>query len=976
MVLKRNIILTSLILSLLVIFTYNAKAQLYKDFDNPKMQQWVDSVYSSLSVEERIGQLIFVRANHSGKPYIKEVDNLINKYNIGGVVFFRADAISQAIKTNYWNSLAKTPLMIAMDAEWGIGMRLKNTVKYPLQMTLGAISKDTLLYEMGIQIGLQCKRMGIHMNYAPVVDVNSNSNNPVIGMRSFGEVPEVVAQKGSLYMKGMQEAGIIACAKHFPGHGNTHSDSHITLPVVMGKKRDLRKTELLPFQYLIDKGVASIMTAHLSVPAFEKNKKKPSSLSYKIVTKLLKDKMGFDGLIVTDGLDMKGVTKYYEKGDVALEAFLAGNDILLIPDDVKASVLSIKYYVNKKSENNIRLEESCKKILTYKYLSGAWKREIIDTTNLLEDLNRYEYSNLSENLAFDAITVVKNANSIIPISHPDTLNVAVLVIGYEKTDFEKIISDFMPVRVFNLKHDADIADKQKVLEGLEGINLLIVAITNTNISASRKYGITASDIQFVSRLATKRKTILNIFASPYSLDYFSNINDFEAVMISYQDKSYLMKRSAEVMLGMAGANGKLPVSAGGFNVGTGIETLKTRLTYTKPFELGIDEEILKKIDSTAINAIEIGASPGCQIIAAKDGYIFYDKTFGYHTYEKEIAVKRNDIYDLASLTKILATTPALMKQYENGVIDIKQPISKYLLYLKSTNKNKMLIDEMLSHQAGLYSWIPYYENTIVKDIWDTTVYHSAISEEFPVRVAQGMYIREDYSNVIYAEIAKSEVGEKVYQYSDLAFYLFRQLVELSTNMPFDDYVYDTFYKPLGLNNMRFKPRRYYPLEQICPTEFDKVFRHQLLQGDVHDQGAAMMGGVSGHAGLFANAYDVAVIMQMYLNGGVYGGRQYLKKETIEEFSTAHFTENDNRRGLGFDKALLEYDDHLSNCKSASPSSFGHSGFTGTYTWADPENGLVYVFISNRVYPDMYNNTLGKLDIRTNIHQLFYDAVGD
>ena len=971
-----NHILAFLIFSSSIFHVLNANAQLYKNMDEPQMKQWVDSVYNSLSVDEKIGQLIFVRANYSGKPYIDNVGDLISKYNIGGVVFFRAEAVSQALKTNYWNNLAKTPLMIAMDAEWGIGMRLKKTVKYPLQMTLGAISNDSMIYKMGMQIGWQCKRMGIHMNYAPVVDVNSNSQNPVIGMRSFGENPVAVAQKGYFYMKGLQDAGIIACAKHFPGHGDTHSDSHLTLPMVTGKKKDLRKTELLPFQYLIDKGVAGVMTAHLSVPAFDKNKKRPSSLSYKITTKLLKDKMGFDGLVVTDGLDMKGVTKYYEKGKVALAAFEAGNDILLIPDDVNASILSIKEFVNEKEDNMSRLEESCKKILTYKYLSGAWKRELVDTTNLLQELNNTKFSRLSENLAYEAITIVKNDNDILPLSHPDTLNPAVIVIGYENTQFEKVITDFMPAKVFYLMHDADVAAKQKIINELEDVNLVIVAITNTNISASRRFGVTESDVQFVSRVALKHKTVLDIFASPYSLNFFPNLNDFEAIVISYQEKSYLMKKSAEAMLGMAAIKGKLPVSAGGFNIGAGIETKKTRLTYSSPDVLNISEDILKKIDSTALNGIEIGAYPGCQIIAAKDGYIFYDKTFGYHTYDSLLPVKPDDIYDVASLTKILATTPALMKSYQERIIDINSPISNYLLYLKSGNKKDLIIKDILAHQAGLYSWIPYFESTIVKDIWDTTYYNTIISEEFPIRVAEDMYIRENYNYDIYNEIAKSEVGEKVYQYSDLGFYLFRHLVEISSNEAFDEYVYDEFYKPLGLNNMRFKPLRYYAMDRICPTEFDKVFRHQLLQGDVHDQGAAMMGGVSGHAGLFANAYDVAIMMQMMLNGGVYGGRDFISSEIINEFNTAHFAENDNRRGLGFDKPLLKYEDHRSNCKSASPSSFGHSGFTGTYTWADPENGLVYVFISNRVYPDMFNNKLGKLDIRTNIHQFFYDAVGN
>mgnify|MGYP001367920782 FL=1 len=964
-ILKSKYFLNIVIFSIILIMSSSLKAQLYNDFDNAQTKYWVDSVYNSLTLEEKIGQLIFVRANHSGQAYINEVDNYIKDYDIGGIVFFRADPISQALKTNYWNSMAKTPLMIAMDAEWGIGMRLSNTVKYPLQMALGATTDDSLIYKMGFQIAMQCKRMGIQMNYAPVVDVNSNSANPVIGMRSFGENPNTVAIKASNYMKGLQDGGVIACAKHFPGHGDTKSDSHLTLPLVKAKKRDLRSTEFVPFEYLIDEGVASIMTAHLSVPALDNNKKRPTSLSYKVVSKLLKSKMGFEGLIITDGLDMKGVTKYYEKGEVAKEAFMAGNDILLIPDDVKASVESIKALVANKPDYMQRVDESCKKILKYKYLSGAYKRNPVDTNNLINELNNEDYWKLSEELGTNAITILRNENNIIPISFPDTLKTAVVVIGYKNTEFEKTISSFMDVDIYYLNHNSDISEKQNIITEIEDANLVIVALTNTNISASKQFGISDSDIQFINNISLRKKTILNVFASPYALNFFPDIKNFEALIVSYQDKEYLMKKTAEILLGMSGANGILPLSTGGFKVGHGIKTSKTRLTYKSPKELNVNDLVLKKVDSVAMNGIEIGAFPGCQILAIKDGYIFYDKCFGYHTYDNSFPVKPDDIYDLASLTKILATVPSIMKIYGDTIIDIEEPISNYLLYLKKTNKRNLTIKEILSHQAGLESWIPYYKNTLSTDAWDTMVYHSRINEQYPVRVAQSMYIHEYYANKIYDQIAKSPLGEKKYQYSDLGFYLFRQLIEISTNSAFNNYVLEEFYTPLGLKNMRFKPLDFFDRDRICPTEKDKTFRYQTLQGDVHDQGAAMLGGVSGHAGLFSNSYDVAVLMQMFLNGGSYGGRKYLDSNVVKKFTSSHFTDNDNRRGLGFDKPLLEYEDHGPNC---------HSGFTGTYAWADPENGLIYIFLSNRVYPDMYNNKLGELDIRTNIHQLFYDAL--
>ncbi len=943
---------------------------------NVDAKNWADSVYNSFSLEEKIAQLIFVRANYSGKPYSKEVADYIKKYNIGGITFFAGNPIAQALQTNKWNALAKTPLLISIDAEWGLGMRLKSTQKYPLQMTLGAVQNDSLLYAMGKEIGRQCKRMGIQMNFAPVVDVNSNPLNPVIGMRSFGEEPNAVSRKGYFYMQGMQDEGVIACAKHFPGHGDTYQDSHKTLPQVKRSKKELRKTELAPFQFLVDRGVASIMVAHLSVPALDKRKNHPSTLSKKIVTKLLKEKMDFKGLIVTDALDMKGVTKYYKKGEVALEAFKAGNDILLIPDDIPASIASIKKALVNGKIKAEQLEKSCKKVLIYKYLSGAWNGIPVDTASLLADLNQRQYSRTIEQLFGEAITVLKNKENLIPISFPDTLRPAVVIIGTkDETRFEKVFTDFMPLPVFHLKHDASVSEKQSVMNKLEEFNLVFIAVVNTNISASKKFGISDGDIQFVEHIARNKTTVLDLFASPYSLDFFSNTDLFDAIIVSYQDKPIVQKISAEIIFGMHASNGRLPVSTGGFSVGYGHSTPKSRLTYGNPLDLGIDATFLRKIDSIAMDGIDVRAYPGCQIIAAKDGVIFYDKSFGFHTYDNQNQVKKTDVYDLASLTKILATTLSLMKLTDEERINIDARLSDYLLFAKGTNKTDLGFREILTHQAGLQNWIPYYRSTIVKDFWDTTFYRAAISEEFPVRVAENMYIRENYNHEIYQKILDSPLGEKEYTYSDLGFYLMMEMTQQITNNPFDNYVYSSFYKPMGLNNIRYKPRRFFGLDRIIPTENDREFRHQQLLGDVHDQGAAMMGGVSGHAGLFGNAYDVAVVMQMLLNGGNYGGRNFIEKETVTEFTSVQFPENDNRRGLGFDKPMLEFEEHRGNCKSASPTSFGHSGFTGTYTWADPETGLVYVFLSNRVYPDMNNGKIMKLDIRTNIHQLFYEAIG-
>jgi beta-glucosidase-like glycosyl hydrolase/CubicO group peptidase (beta-lactamase class C family) len=863
---------------------------------------------------------------------------------------------------------------VAIDAEWGLGMRLKNSISYPLQMTLGAISNNNLIYRMGQQIGEQCKRMGIHINFAPVVDVNSNPKNPVIGMRSFGQNPNIVAEKGNLYMLGMQSKGLIACAKHFPGHGNTYKDSHTDLPVVTSSRNILNNHDLYPFQYLIDNGVNSVMIAHLSVPALDKSPNIPSTLSHNIVTELLIDSMGFEGLIITDGLDMKGVTKYHNVGMVALKALEAGNDILLIPDDVPASIINIKNAVLSGKISEERLAHSCKKILKYKYSSGAWKKTAIDTINLLSDLNKQKYFTIAEKLFESSVTIVKNEEEILPLKKSNPQKKALLVIGTKKQqEIEKVLLQHGEFDKYSIEHNAKRRVKKKLISEMQDYNLVVVAMLNTNILASKHFGITKGDVELVEKLATETNVVLDIFASPYALNLI-NTEAVKAIIISYQEKPIMQKTSGEMI--MQGANwfGTLPVDAGNFKMGDGLNYGDTKLFTDNPKTIGLNMDMLRKVDSIAINGIEIGAFPGCQILAAKDGAVFYNKSFGHHTYEKRNKVKWNDVYDLASLTKILATTPAVMKMTEQDIIDIDGKLSDYLLMLKGTDKAGLKFNEVMSHQSGLQNWIPFYASTITKNGWDSTIYQDFISEDFPVRVADGMYVKQGYNRVIMDSIMQSQFQDSSYHYSGLGFYLLKQIIEDINNTSFDEYMYGNFYDTLQLRYLKFNPRKFFDLNQIIPTENDTIFRNQQLHGDVHDQGAALLGGVSGNAGLFGNAYNVAVMMQMFLNGGSYGYISFLKEETVDLFNKYHFAADSNRRGLGFDKPLLLFEEHRTNCKDASPSSFGHSGFTGTYAWADPENGLVYVFLSNRVHPDMSNDILMDLDIRTNIHQLFYEAL--
>ncbi len=941
-------------------------------------QAWVDSVFNSLSPDERIAQLLLVRANDAGKDYFPEIDKYISEYNIGGLCFFRNHPYNQAVAVNRWQSMSKTPLLMSMDAEWGLGMRLDSTTSFPYQMTLGAIHDNHLIYKMGATIAEQCKRIGIHMNFAPVVDINSNPANPVIGMRSFGQDKENVMLKGMAYMKGLQEHGIIATAKHFPGHGDTDSDSHKTLPVITHSQERLDSLELYPFRQLINNGLGGIMIAHLYIPAYEKREGMASTLSPDIVTKLLSKELGFHGLIVTDALDMKGVTKYHKPGNIEVKALLAGNDILLLPANVPKAVKQIHRAV-KDGELDVEvINAGCRKVLTYKYRAGLSEAGKVETEGLYEDLNSPQASALNRQLYEASATLIRNKHSLIPLTHLDTLSIACVATGgsLEEDHFGKILKLYGRVDMYELPANAREKDVAKLLDQLEAYNLVIVGIQNTNIFPFRDYGIPGITWAFIRELTAKKKVILELFGSPYALSGLGSDELPEAIIISYQDNRLSREVGAEVIFGGIGASGNLPVGISGlFEAGSGIKTEANRLRFVDPASMGISEKMLEKADSIAQSGIILKAYPGCQVLAAKDGNIFYHKAFGYHTYDRKQAVKLTDLYDLASLTKIAATTLAMMDIYGQGEIDIDQRLSYYLPYLRGTDKEGIVIRELMAHQSRFQAWIPYFQYTVEDDNPDPEIYRNEISEDYNVRVAEGMYIQKDYYCEILDSIRYSELRiDNRYKYSDLGFYLLKEAIEGISNSAFEKFTEASYYRPLGLPTMAYLPLKRFKKEMIAPTEDDKLFRKQLLQGDVHDQGAAMLGGVSGHAGLFSNAFDMAVIMQLFMNGGVYGGERYFDEELIGEFTSTQFPLNENRRGIGFDKPMLEYDEDGSTCRSVSPDSYGHSGFTGTYAWADPENGLVYIFLSNRIHPEANNSKIMDYDIRTKLHQVFYEAL--
>ncbi|WP_396188993.1 glycoside hydrolase family 3 N-terminal domain-containing protein [Flavobacterium sp.] len=954
---------------LFLFLTYNFSFS--QKIDSNQQKKWVDSLYNSMTFEEKVGQLFMVAAYSNKKEdHAQDLDKLIAKYKIGGLIFFQGGPVRQALLTNRFQAQSKIPMLIGNDAEWGFSMRLDSTVKYPWNMTLGAIQDNKLIEKMGAQMAKQSKRLGVHFTFGPVVDINTNPNNPIIGNRSFGEDKLNVTAKALAYMKGLQDNGIFATAKHFPGHGDTGTDSHHTLPVVPFDKQRLDTVELYPYKELIKNGLSSVMVAHLNVPSIESREGYPSSLSNKVVTDLLKNELQFDGLIFTDALNMKGASNFKQPGDIDLEAFLAGNDVLLFAENVPKAIDKFKEAFQANLFTEERLAYSVKKILKYKYQVGLNQYKPVEIKNLYEDLNAIEYEALNYQLYENAITVLKNESRLIPLKKLEREKIAYVKLGDGSNEMFlaklKDYADVTEITAFNLDTALlDLTDFTKVIVGYHKPD-----------GAWRKNELTFKEINWIDKISKEKETILAFFTKPYSLLKIPNFDHTEVVIQAYQNTDIAQTVTAEIIFGARVAKGKLPVTIkDNFEVNQGLPTQKLdRLGFTVPENVGMDSKKLAKIDSIATYAIKQKATPGMQILVARKGQIIYRKSFGFQKYDSIQKVKNTDIYDVASLTKVLATLPMLMKQYDKKRISLDTHLCQMLPLFENSNKADATLLDMLTHQARFQAWIPFYKNTLdsLKHP-DSLYYRMAYSEEFPTKVANNLYLRKDYNTVMLKMIADSPLlDKKQYKYSDFSFIILKEYLERALDKKLDVLVEEQFYKHLGATTMTYNPLNKFESTRIAPTEEDTYFRYQTIQGYVHDMAAAMQGGVSGHAGLFSNSIDVAKMMQLYLQKGKYGDQEFFSEKTFNDFNKCYYCKDGNRRGVGFDKPQLGKEGPTCGC--VSMTSFGHTGFTGTMAWADPEKEIVYVFLSNRTYPNAEPNKLSKLNIREQIQEIIYQSI--
>lgn len=940
---------------------------------------WVDSVMRTMTPDERIAQLIMVAAwSNKGDAHREEIVHLIREYKIGGLVFFQGGPVRQARLINAYQGESKIPLLVAMDAEWGVGMRLDSTLRYPYQMTLGALHDDDLIRQMGREVARQLKRVGVHVNFAPVVDVNNNPDNPVIGFRSFGEDKYKVAAKGVAYMKGMQDENLLTTAKHFPGHGDTNTDSHHALPLINHGRERLDSLELYPFRALIRAGVGGIMVAHLNIPALDSSGV-PSTLSGPIVTQMLRKELGFGGLIFTDAMNMKGVTGTNPPGVVDKNAILAGNDALEFTEDVPRTIAEIRAAIQQRLITQDDIDQRCRKVLAAKYWVGLHEFQPVDTRNLASDLNTPAAQLLNRKLMESALTVLKNDGNLIPLARLDTLRIASVSVGPSSTTpFQKTLDLYSGVTHFNIAANAGMQEVERVREALKNYNLVIGAIHETGLRPYNKLDLSDDVMELLAALGREHKVILTLFKNPYVVSQLVNVTP-ATLILTYEDNGSAEELAAQLIFGGVGASGRLPVTTGGFRAGHGLDVAGgIRMGYTLPEEVGMNSAILfGGIDSLVAQALGARAIPGCQVLVARNRKVILHKAYGLHTYSDTVKVRLTDLYDLASVTKISTSMAALMKLYDDGKFKLDATLGDYLPKFRRSNKADIPMHDILTHQGRLIPFIPFYQRTVRKNgsyRWFTIKKDS--SERFPIRLSENMFLHRNYPDKMVKGIRKSPLrSEKKYVYSDFFFMLAPRVVESMIDGDFDTYLREHFYAPLGATTVTFNPALKYPIRAIVPTENDYLFRHKPVHGTVHDENAAMLRGISGHAGLFANANDLAKLMQMYLDMGTYGGQRFIREVTLREFSRTQYPENDNRRALGFDKPNLKYLGVNNNtAEDASPNSFGHTGFTGTFAWMDPDQGLLYIFLSNRVNPTRENTRLYQLNTRTQIQQVMYDAL--
>lgn len=983
-------IITVLLAVIFVISAWSATPKMLQQCDATARDKWVDSVYNSMTKRQRIGQLfvpvVYFKQNNQYKQYLQ---TLVRNNHVGGLLFGHGTVEEYASVINYSQSLAKVPLMITLDGEWGLSMRMKNTPRYPHNMGLGAIGNEKLLYDYGRQMARECRELGIHVNFAPVLDVNSNPANPVIGYRSFSEDPEIVARLANAYSKGLEDGGVLSVGKHFPGHGDTSVDSHKALPTVTHSKEQLNTTDLVPFQRYIDAGLSGVMVGHLNVPSLDASGT-PASLSKKITTDLLKTQMAFEGLVFTDALDMKGAKT--DNQNNCVQAFIAGADMLLASSSPVNDIKAFERAIAQGKISMSEVERRCRKILAYKYVLNLHNEKPVKIQGLSKRINSPEAETVNRRLSSAMMTVIFNKKSLLPISNLEKNSIAIVNVGASKNnEFATTCRKYANVKTYFTNGEAFTASR---VAEIKKYDIVVVAVYTDKAWARN----------VVAQFDDAPGFIPVFMMNPYRMNKFaSSLTGTHTLLLAYDDTQYSREYAAQALFGGIDVTGKLPVNLKHIApMGTGVMLKKCRLGYTSPAEAGLNPDMMRRIDSLAKIGLKTQAFPGCQILVAKDGNVIVDKCYGTLDFVSNQKVTHETIYDLASVSKATGTLPGVMLAYDKKLFGLDAFASHYIPGLQGTDKDSITIRELLYHESGMPASLNMfnlmmdsttYEGKLINrrknDIYTIKIENNAYGHKdarlrqditsavkrgsFNIKAAEDLYVSSATFDTIMSHIYNAKLRPtKKLNYSCLNFCLLMDMEQRVTGVSHDKWVDENFYAPLGAYHTGYRPLARWTKKDIAPTEKDNYLRRQTVHGYVHDETANFSGGVHGNAGLFSNANDLAKLCQMWLFGGEYGGRRYLSKETVKLFTESQSPTC--RRGLGFDKPNVKDPDHSPTTSLATASTYGHLGFTGTVFWVDPENQLIYIFLCNRVNPTRNNKAFGKLNIRPELFEIVYEAM--
>jgi CubicO group peptidase (beta-lactamase class C family)/beta-glucosidase-like glycosyl hydrolase len=955
---KKVSLRTIVILVMAVLFTQSVFAQ------NDR-EKWVDSVFQTLNTEEKIGQLIMVRVPSNSEEDQENLFDNIRSHRIGGAIIMKGGPVSHARIVNRAQKNSRVPMFFGIEATSGVGQAIDSILTFSHPLVLSAVRNDSIVYEVGKEIASEMKTLGLHINFSPQANFDYRSDDYPGTLMHYSDNKERVQKKSLLFVKALQDNGIIACAQHQP----FHKDAGGTVKLLHEGAPD--KTLFEPYQFLIDNGLKAIRTTNL--PYFyveKKNETLTGKISRIFISEQIKRSLGFTGLTFTDIPDLQQIVEKPRGGETEALAFQMGNDILIDPRSISSTIRKLKKDLKKNLPLQHQLDATVRKILAAKYDAGLGNWQPINTENLVRRLNPLSAKLLQQKAIRKAITLVENQNNALPISALENKRFASITIGKEqKNDFTRTLSKYNHFDHYGIRSPADTASLD--LDIINRYDYVVIAVFpySTSFLPSIK--------NFLAKVRPGQKIICH-FGDPLQLNQFA---DLTTAITAYSDNPISEKTAAQMIFGAMTFEGELPVSINHSLMegrGLSIDPVQ-RFSYVMPEEAGMDSKTLEQISYIARQAIDSLATPGCHVFVARRGKVVFDRSFGWYTYDNKIPVTDETLYDLASITKVAATLQAVMFLEEKGMIDVHKKASMYLPSLLGTNKKDITIKDMLTHQSGLLPFIPMWPNTFDKEtkkVPNPYYYSSSKSEHYPLQVAPELFVSPSIRDSAWHWVMNSKMIDRQprtpysYRYSDMASMIFQYMVEYIVNQPMNEFLQDHFYEPLGAETLGYLPLERFDPSRVAPTEIDTIYRKQLVHGTVHDERAAMLGGVAGHAGLFGNANDLAKIGQMLLNKGSYGGVQFFKPETVERFTSKQY--ENSRRGLGWDKPTVG-DWNGPTSPYASPLTFGHTGFTGTCIWVDPAFDLVFVFLSNRVWPDRSSKLLNA-NIRTRIQEVVYKSI--